>query len=108
MKLALTILIFGLFLTSSCSPCKNLQTKDLKIQDQFEALQAKETDTETLRYRTKLQALYLKEQNLLNQVRSCTIEDPISYNYWYGQRLKYPSKLETTWLQYRRDRKGSQ
>lgn len=105
MKLQIfTLCLLGIFLLG-CSPCKNLQKKDLKIQESFQDLKTKAWEEDGIKYRTKLQTLYLKEQNLLKQVRSCTIDDPISYNYWYGDRLKYPSELENSWLRYQRKRK---
>ena len=98
MKSAAIFLILAIGLATCASPCENLRAEDEKIMADFELLQAKGYPTEDLRYRAKLQALYLKEQSILKQARQCEFPNPIEYNYWYGERLKYPSKLEQTWL----------
>lgn len=97
-KLVFLILVIVLGAASCASPCENLRAEDEKIMAEFEALQAKGLKSQDLRYRTKLQALYLKEQSILKQARQCEFPNPIEYNYWYGKRLKYPSELERTWL----------
>lgn len=66
--------------------------------EEFELLQTKNIKQGDLRYRAKLQALYLREQSILKQARSCEFPNPVEYNYWYGKRLKYPSELERTWI----------
>lgn len=92
-------LILGLVLVACKSPCESLRADDEKIMEQFKILQANKKATDDLRYRAKLQTLYLKEQSILKQVRNCEFPDPTEYNYWYGKRLKYPSDLERTWLE---------
>ena len=94
------LLIFLLAL--GCSPCMQLQQKDEKISQQFENLKAKGLSTNDARYRIKLNALYSKEQQLLETVRTCDLEDPTVYNYWYGERLKYASDLEKAWYELQR------
>lgn len=98
-KLVFFFLLFSLGISSCSSPCENLRAEDEKIMEEFELLQTKGYAKDNLRYKAKLQALYLKEQSILKQARSCEFPNPIEYNYWYGKRLKYPSKLERTWLQ---------
>lgn len=97
-KLVLLFLVIALGVASCASPCENLRAEDEKLIEQFEALQAKGYADDNLRYRAKLQALYLQEKSILKQARNCEFPNPIEYNYWYGKRLKYPSKLERTWL----------
>ncbi|MEM6377711.1 MAG: hypothetical protein AAF705_05840 [Bacteroidota bacterium] len=92
------LLILAIGIAACSSPCENLRAEDEKIMEEFEALQVKGYSNDDLRYRAKLQALYLKEQNILKQARNCDFPNPVEYNYWYGKRLKYPSKLERTWL----------
>ncbi len=99
----LFILFLGLAFTS-CSPCKNLVAKDNKIQEQFKALEAKQLGETDTKYKAKLQALYLKEKAVLDQVRTCEFEDQTIYDYWYNERLKYPSDLEKAWFEIERVR----
>ncbi|HKK76139.1 MAG TPA: hypothetical protein VJ953_13755 [Saprospiraceae bacterium] len=86
-------------LLSACSsPCTDLRERDEKIMSDFQELQAKEHPSTDLRYIAKLKVLYEKEQALLREVRNCEISDPVEFNYWYGERLKYPSELERTYI----------
>lgn len=96
-SLFLLLLLFPVLIACS-STCSNLREKDEKILTDFQELQAKGMEETDVRYLAKLKVLYEKEKALLRQVRNCTIEDPIEYNYWYGQRLKYPSELEQTYI----------
>jgi hypothetical protein len=95
----LLCLLLGLALAACKSPCESLRANDDKIMEQFKELQSKRLPSDDLRYRAKLQTLYIKEQSILKQVRNCEFPDPTEYNYWYGKRLKYPSELERTWLE---------
>lgn len=96
-------LIFPFFLLilgcSSCdSDCTNLREKDEKILAKFRQLQGNVGSSLNDRYLVKLKVLYDKEQALLRQVRHCDLQDPEAFNYWYGERLKYPSDLERTYI----------
>lgn len=97
-KLVFLFLLLSLGMAACTSPCENLRAEDEKIMAEFELLQAKNLKQDDLKYRAKLQALYLKEQSILKQARSCEFPNPVEYNYWYGKRLKYPSELERTWI----------
>ncbi|MEO0341539.1 MAG: hypothetical protein AAF242_20310, partial [Bacteroidota bacterium] len=98
------LLLFTCVLLTSCNPCKSLVAKDNRIQEQFEALKAKGLADTDLKYKAKLKALYLKEKAVLEQVRTCEFEDQTVYNYWYNERLKYPSELEKAWFEMDRER----
>ena len=91
------ILCLILITSLGCSPCKQLQQKDAQIGQKFQSLKAKNLPITDARYRTKLNALYAREQQLLESARNCDMEDPTVYNYWYGERLKYASELEKAW-----------
>lgn len=91
-------LIFAIS-TSCASTCTDLRERDEKIMNDFQELQADKLPRTDLRYLAKLKVLFEKEQALLREVRNCEISDPAEYNYWYGERLKYPSELERTYIQ---------
>lgn len=97
MRKPVILLLLLLPLLIACDPCSNLREQDEKISAQFQQLQSKNMDESNIRYLNKLRALHEKEQELFQQVRNCNIEDSIEYNYWYGQRLKFPSELEQTY-----------
>jgi len=82
----------------ACSPCAQLQQRDQNLQAAFEKLQEQKWPETAPKYKVKVKTLYKKEQELLKQVRSCQIDNPEDYKYWYGERLKYPSAIEKTWF----------
>ena len=56
------ILCLILITSLGCSPCKQLQQKDAQIGQKFQSLKAKNLPITDARYRTKLNALYAREQ----------------------------------------------
>lgn len=99
MKVPFFVLLLLTMMNVACSSsCTNLQERDEKIMRDFKELQAEDLPTTNLKYLAKLKILYEREKALLDEVRSCDITDPAAYNYWYGERLKYPSDLERTYI----------
>jgi hypothetical protein len=90
----LPLLIWGL--VWSCSPCAGLTDDDQVLQKRFQALKERrnnnQVDAEA--YRLQLNKLRARELEIFDVVRHCDLKDPATVQYWYNNRLKYPSPIE--------------
>jgi hypothetical protein len=98
-KLNHAIILGGLFLlvlSMGCSPCSGLINVDQALQKRFQELKLRlanrKVDAEA--YRLQLNKLRAKELEMFEAVRQCDLKDPVSVQYWYNNRLKYPSLME--------------
>lgn len=90
----LLFLVWGL--VWSCSPCARLTDDDQILQKKFQVLKERRNNNQVSPeiYRLQLNKLRARELEIFQIVRHCDLKDPATVQYWYNNRLKYPSPIE--------------